>query len=201
MFKKTIYLISLFFCLFNIQAQKGSNIKLTLEGGFLAFSKSENLGFFLNVEPKLKVSENTFIGLRIGATINSQVYENKDSTLFKIGHEYDNGFASVVPTFEYHWDKDNFRPYLGIGIGPYLLANYVDVSRAVIINPSEDEFEIKIKYRLGILLRGGVERGKSRLGMEYNLIPKTDIKIPDGQKVGIVKSSYFGFAYGYTIGG
>ncbi len=61
--------------------------------------------------------------------------------------------------------------------------------------------EGSVNNQVGFLLRGGFELGKTRLGLEYNFIPKADIEIPNGQIIGTVDNSYFGLSIGFTIGG
>ena len=56
-------------------------------------------------------------------------------------------------------------------------------------------------FQIGFLLRGGLEIGKIRCGLEYNLISKADIKMPNGQIIGTVNNSYLGLFIGFTIGG
>lgn len=205
MLKRAIILQTLFFCFFHLNAQQKSDTKLNVEAGVLAFSKYENLGLFFNIEPKLRVSNNAFIGLRMGVTINSQSYENNDNPQFIIDEKYDNGFFSALATYSYYWNEKRFlrkyilRPYIGFGAGPSLLAYSVDVFQTGTMPPADDMFQVPVDYRIGFLLKAGVELGKLTLGLEYNLIPKADIEVPSGQKIGIVNGSYLGFSLGFTI--
>ena len=112
MLKIVILLITLLFCLFSLNAQEKSNLKLGIEPGFLVLTDSENIGLFLNLEPKLKVHKNTFIGLRIGVALNSQKFENYGRSQFYIDEQADNGGFSVVPTIEYYLNEDNIRPFI-----------------------------------------------------------------------------------------
>lgn len=199
MFKKELLLIASLFCLFNLNAQVKNNMKLGIETGFLLLSDSENLGMFLNVEPKLKILQNAFMGVRFGVTLNSQKFEIDDGSQFNIDDENDHAVISFVPTFDYYLNANNFRPYLGLGLGIYLFSD-IDVSQ-IVANPTEDEFEVRVNNQVGVLLRGGFELGKLRFGLEYNYIQKADIEIPNGQVIGTVNNSYFGLSIGYAIGG
>lgn len=201
MLKRIILLQTLLFCLFPLSAQENNNMKLGIEIGLIPFADSENLGLFFHAEPTLAISNNAFMGMRVGATINSQTFENDDNSQFVIDDKSDNGFLSIVPTFGYAWNEKNFRPYAGIGLGPYLLVNSIDVFQIGTVNPLEEVLEVQINYQAGLLLRGGFEYGKSKLGLEYNFIPRIDIDIPTGQKIGTVNSSYLGLSAGFTIGG
>jgi hypothetical protein len=46
------------------------------------------------------------------------------------------------------------------------------------------------------LIRGGIELGKFRLALEYNLIPKSDLEIGES-----IDNSYFGASIGFFVGG
>ncbi len=199
--KKVLSLIILLFCLFSVNAQENSIFKLRIETGFLAFSVSENLGLFLNVEPNLKFSENTAIGLRIGVRLNSQNIENIDIFQFNTDDESENGTLSFIPTFDYYFNKVNYRSYLGLGLGIHFLPNPIEVFPVVIANPSENILEGSVNKRVGLLLRGGFELDNLRFGLEYNFVPKTDIEIPNGQIIGTVDTSYLGLSVGFIIGG
>ncbi|MBG6133745.1 outer membrane protein W [Aquimarina sp. EL_43] len=194
--KQKLVLITLVFCLFNLNAQEKSNITFRIEPGILLFSESGNLELLLNVEPKIKISENKVIGLRFGVALNSQKFENNDSAQFNIDDQSDNAVISFVPTFDYYLNENNYRPYVGLGVGYYLLS-YIDVSPV----GSADVLEGSVNNQIGFLLRGGFEFGKTRLGLEYNLIPKADIELPSGQIIGTVDSGYLGLSIGFTIGG
>ncbi len=195
MLKKKLALVFLLFSLFNLNAQETSNITLRITPGVLINSHSENLGLFLHVEPKIKISENAVIGLRFGLILNSQKFEINESSPFNINKEHDNAVVSFVPTYDYYLNKNNIRPYVGLGIGYYL------VSEIPIANPSQGVSDGNVNNQIGGLLRTGVELGKIRFEIEYNFIPKADIEIPNNQIIGTVDNSYLGLSIGFTIGG
>ena len=200
MLKKIILLAVLFFHLTNLNAQGWNNVRLGLDIGVLDLLESENFGLFLNVEPKLKSSRNMTLGLRIAITANSLTYENYDNTQFSINEASGNGSISFVPTLDYCWYENKFRPNLGFGIGTYLLVTYLDVYPITPGNSYEEVIEINVKNRFGLLLKGGFTLGRSRLGLEYNFVPKAELEIPTGQKVGKVDLSYFGLSIGLILG-
>lgn len=189
--KKNLLLITLLFGLSNLYAQ----VKLRIEPGFLLKTESENLGLMLNVEPNIEISKNRVIGLRFGLALNPQKFKNNDSSQFFFDDKNDNVVLSFMPTFDYYLNDKYTRPYLGLGLGYYLF------SSVVIANPSENITEGSVNNQLGLLLRGGLEWGKTKIGVEYNFIPKADIKIPNGEIIGTVDNSYFGISIGFLIGG
>lgn len=181
------------FCVFNTNAQ----VKFRIEPGVLLNADSENLALLLNIEPKVQTSENIVFGLRIGLATNTQKFKINDPSQFFIDDAHDNGIISFVPTFDYYLNQNNNRPYVGLGLGYYLF-NGTDVSTR---NGSREVLEGSVNNQLGFLIRGGLEIGNTRYGLEYNLIPKATIEIPNGQTIGTVDNSYFGLSIGFTIGG
>lgn len=197
MLKKILLLIPLFFCLVHLTAQEKNNIKLVIETGLLPLSEdSPNLGLFLNVEPKIKILENTFIGLRFGLTINSHTFETDDSFQFNIDEEFDNAILSFLPTVDYYLNEHHARPYIGFGLGLHLSPNYIDVFQVGMA----DVLAGSVDNRIGFLLRGGVELGKLRFGGEYNFVPRADIVLPNSKVIGAVGNSYFGLSIGLSLG-
>lgn len=211
MLKKIILSQIVFLYLFNLNAQEQSNIKLKIETGLLWDSVEGRIyhsGPFLNVEPKLKTSKNTVIGLRIGAALNTQRILISDPSQFYINNNVGfNGVISLGPTFDYYFTTDNFRPYLGIGFGHNFLTttkNGFDIG-----NPSGD-VELSIDNQVGLLFRGGFDLhklvigrfdfSKFDLGLAFNYIPKSDVELSNGQKIGTVVTSNVALSIGHTIG-
>lgn len=201
MLKRVVLLKAVLFFTISAIAQDKDDLIIRTEIGILDLSETGSFGLFLHVEPKLRSSENTVIGLRLGVTLNSETIENTNSTLFSINDDSDNGVISVVPTFDYYWNEHKLRPSIGMGVGAYLLGSYIDVSRRGTPDHAAGDFKVNLKYQVGVLLRGGVILGKSRLGLEYNFIPKSDLQLTDGQKIGTVDLSYLGLSIGFKIGG
>ncbi len=203
--KKACLLLALFCCLLNLNAQEKGNTKLALEiGPLLSAGNAENLSFFFNVEPKVKVVDNFFVGLRFGVVVNATRYENNDVFQFNIDDEFDNGVISFVPNVDYYLEdlrlKENiYRPYLGVGLGYYLTSD-VEVFRLGGGNP-EEPLEVSIKKLVGFLLRGGFEMRKLRVGLEYTFLPEADIILPGEETVGTLRSSFLGLSVGLLIGG
>ena len=178
MLKKKLVFVLLMFNLFNLTAQVNQGIKLRIEPGVLMFSDIENLGLLLNIEPKLEISDNTDIGMRFGVVLNAQQFKKISSDFF-LDDESDNAVISFTPTFDYYLNNDKHCPYLGLGLRYYVFS-YVDLLRR---NGSSEELEGSMNNKIGLLLRGGFESGKTRVGLEYNFIPKADIEIQSGEKL------------------
>lgn len=194
--KNELLLMLLLFGLLHVNAQEENNISLRVAPGILIFSDIENLGLLLTVEPNIKISKNTIIGLRFGVSINSQKFDSSDPSQFNIDGQNDSGAISFAPTYDHYFDEVTYRPYMGLGLGYYLLST-IDVSQI----GEREILEGTVKNQLGVLLRTGFELGTTRIGLEYNFIPKADIEIPNGQIIGKVSSDYLGLSIGFTIEG
>ncbi len=201
MLRKLLLPICLWCGLVQLNAQESVNLKLGIEAGILPLSEdTENLGLFLNVEPKINIFENTFLGVRFGLVINSHVFENSNSFEYLIEESFDNAIFSFVPTIDYYLNDNQYRPYIGGGVGLHLQANPIEVF-PITSSFSEAVIDGKVKKRIGFLVRGGFETGKLRIGIEYNFVPKVDIEIPNGEIVGTVENHYVGLSIGVMFGG
>ncbi|WKN45662.1 hypothetical protein [Tunicatimonas pelagia] len=187
-------------------------MKLKIETGF----DLGKPGLFLNVEPKVRSTENTVVGLRFGvvgysgsnsiSTINTQTIGNNTGFEYTVNEKSGNGVISFVPTFDYYLNENIllnkyfFRPYLGLGVGYYLLGTYVEVTQLDKADFSREEIRGSVSNQIGVLVRGGVEFNKLIIGLEYNFTPKGDIELPNTQTIGTVDLSFIGLSFGYTIG-
>ncbi|UZO79618.1 hypothetical protein NBT05_11705 [Aquimarina sp. ERC-38] len=182
------------FLLLNLNAQ----VILRIEPGLLLESNSNSLGLLLNIEPKVEASKNAVIGLRFGIATNPQKIRLNDNLPYFIDELNDNAVISFIPTYDYYFNTKRYRPYLGFGLGYYLFSN-IDVSDRN--NGSLEILEGSVKNQMGFLLRGGIEIGNIRYGLEYNFIPKATINIRNKQSVGTIDNSYLGLFIGFKIGG
>lgn len=192
--KKKLLLLFLLLGLFKVNGQETHDLNLRVIPGLLLLSDSDNIGLMLNAEPYFKISERSRIGLRFGVALNSHKFEQNKNSQFIIDRNSDGATVSFVPTFDYYFTKDKVKPYVGLGIGYYL------ISYVAIANPTKEVSEGSVNNQIGRLLRGGFDLGKTRFGVEYNFIPKADIEIPNDQPLGVVKSSYFGLSVGFSFG-
>lgn len=198
--KKGLILITLLFFLNNLSAQAPNRFALGIEIGTVASSDLNSNGFLLNIEPKYKIIENGFIGLRFGVSIGSRGKNEANDMQFNIESMSGSGALSIVPTFDYYFNDNKFRPFSGIGIGYYSF-NDLDVIRTDSVTSIQEQFKGKVNSQIGLLLRSGFELAKFRLTLEYNLISKVDIEAPDAQIIGKVSEGYWGLSIGFRIGG
>ncbi|MEO0331216.1 MAG: hypothetical protein AAF223_05955, partial [Bacteroidota bacterium] len=178
MLRKIVILITLLFWLLDVNAQQSGNMKLKIETGF----DLEKPGLFLNVEPRMRATENTVIGLRFGivgysgsnsiSTIDTQTIGNNADFEYTINEKSGNGVISFVPTLDYYLNENIllnkyfFRPYLGLGVGYYLLGTYIEVTQLDKAGFSKEEIKGSVSNQVGFLVRGGVEFNKLIIGLE-----------------------------------
>lgn len=182
------------FCVLPINAQEKNNVQLQVAPGILVKNESENLGLLLNVEPHIAISSRSAIGLRFGLAVNPQKFDNNGNTPFRFDPEKDNGILSFMPTYTYYLNDRYVRPFVGVGVGYYAFSS-IDLE-----NPTENVAEGSVNNQLGFLVRGGLKWRKTSLGLEYNIVPKSDVSIPTGEIIGTVDNSYLGLSIGFTLG-
>ena len=59
---------------------------------------------------------------------------------------------------------------------------------------------MEVDKQAGVLFRAGLESGRIRLGLEYNLLRKAKIQLPNCQQIGTVNNSYLGLSFGLIVG-
>ncbi len=184
-------------------AQNENKFKIVLEAG-IALSSSSDSGILIGIEPKYDISSNSTIGLRLaGAIISGRYVKFENESIFVL----DDGILpsyetySIAATFDKYFNKNKgkFIPFIGGGIGFYKLSNQDDIT--TIDDPIMSFSNIEIKGKVGFLIRSGFEFKKLRLDIEYNIIPKSDLKIQEGETIGTVNDSYFGISLGIILGG
>ena len=124
------------------------------------------------MEPKYNLTDNSNIGLRLGtaaSVTDSEVGAN----------------LSVLGTYDYYFNKgtSSAAPFIGVGLGAYILGETEGKSGS-------------LGSQFGGMIRGGVELGKFRLALEYNIIPKSNLEIGES-----IDNSYFGASIGFYVGG
>ena len=146
--------------------------------------------------------------MKLGAAKNTQWILNSDPGQFRIANEIGhNSIISIGPTFDYYINTSKSRPYIGLGI----VHNFLTTNKNgfFVDNPS-DPRELSIDNKIGFLLRAGVDLRKVTigrsdlskfiLGLEFNYIPKADVKASNGQKLGTIANSYLALSIGYVFG-
>lgn len=157
--------------------------------------KGSKGGVLFAVEPKYAVISNLSVGLRMEAAVVARFsgYDangNPNNVSVK-------GSASYLATGDFYF-KDNysFRPFVGAGAGIFSLAS---------IETNSSTGEVSAGSKFGGMVRGGFELSHFRLGLEYNIVPKTTFEGYDENgnlTSGLTSNnSYIGIKVGVCIGG
>ena len=207
-FSRTMLLLMILFCGFvNLNAQKEPNFKLKVAAG-LNWKPAEKdvnlLGQIYGLEFNLKTSKKTFIGLRIQANENHSNNEKYKPTQFFIDNNFrinvvedtPSTLISLVPTVDYYFGENDIKPYFGIGVGIYRLAPSI---KSLQQSNSLEVLQTSIDKQIGFLIRGGIDIWKLTIGLEYNYLSETSIKIPNGLVIGTVDDSFLACSIGYLF--
>ena len=177
---------------FSGYAQKKDGFRVGLDFGIVP--ASDGGGVFLSLEPKYNIKDNMNVGLRIGgAAIVRDVNNFGTTTNAKVSAN-----GSYVATYDYYFNASgkSFVPYIGGGAGYYSIANieFDDTNNS-------NDLQVDAAGKMGGLVRGGFEWGKFRMGLEYNLVPKSTLQDINGNNKGTVGNSYLGIHLGFYVGG
>ena len=152
-------------------------------------------GIVLALEPKYAVIPNLAVGLRMEGAIIAKFSgydENGNAMNTKV-----KAAGSYLATGDYYFTNNYaLRPFVGAGAGIFSLAG-------IEVNSSSENISGGSEF--GGMVRGGIEAGHFRLGLEYNLVPKTTFEGYDSNGnyvTGLTSSNnYIGIKIGACIGG
>lgn len=159
-------------------------------------------GVLFAIEPKYAVASAISVGLRMEAAVMARGYVgvNNDAGSANIDVK---ASGSYLLTGDYYFTGNHsFRPFGGIGTGIYSIAAAKVTGDG---GSGTGEASVGGGSKFGGLIRTGFEAGHFRLGIEYNLVPKTEIVAYAGNGSGDTKieskNSYIGIKIGAVIGG
>ena len=193
--KKIILVLFITLVVANGYSQKEGSFRVGLDLGYVPAGGGG--GGMFSLEPKYNIKDNMNVGLRLGgaAVVRDLVSNENEEFTAKVA-----GIGSFVGTYDYYFHKSgsSFAPYVGGGLGYFSLANVeVDdsnVDENSTLNPA-------VSGVMGGLIRAGFEWAGFRMGLEYNIIPDSDMEDLNGNKVGTAKNAYIGIHIGFFVGG
>src|SRR5262245_19361797 len=150
-------------------------------------------GIILALEPKYAVIPNIAVGLRMEGAIIAKFsgYDDEGNAL----NTKVKAAGSYLATGDYYFTNNySLRPFVGAGAGIFSIAG-------IEVNSSSENISGGSKF--GGMIRGGIEAGHFRLGLEYNLVPKTTFEGYDSNGnyvTGLTSSNnYLGIKIGACI--
>lgn len=191
--KSILTIITLILAVAGYAQQQGA-FRVGFDGG-VAIPRG-GAGILAAIEPKYNVTDNLNIGLKMGVAAMAK------EIVWTSGNEpvdaEAGANASLLLTCDYYLNKGGRSAfYIGAGGGYFSLAN-------VKVDDNSDTGEldyIAVTNKPGGLVRLGFESGKFRMGLEYNLIPETELQNTAGSVIGSSRNSYMGLHLGFYVGG
>ena len=190
--KKIILVVLLALAFTSGYSQKKGAFRVGLDGGYVPTGGGG--GGLLSLEGKYNLTNNMNVGLRFSS---AGIARNIEMGNGQVTNADISGIASIVGTYDYyiHIGSISLVPYFGGGIGYYSIAN-VEAEGASYTSNIESTGE------LGGLIRGGIEWGKLRVGLEYNIVPNSNLQDINGNVTNVtVDNAYFGITIGFYLGG
>ncbi|HWS61071.1 MAG TPA: hypothetical protein VN182_09090 [Flavobacterium sp.] len=190
--KKIILLVLLALTFAFSYSQEKGRFRVGLDLGYVPTGGGG--GGLFSLEGKYNLTNNMNVGLRFcSAGIARNIETNS-------GQEINadiSGIGSFVGTYDYyfHIGSMSLVPFVGAGIGYYSIAN-------VEAEGSSYTSNVETTGEMGGLIRGGIEWGKFRFGLEYNIVPDSNLQDIYGNVTdATVANSYFGITIGFYLGG
>jgi len=153
----------------------------------------KGIGFGIDMQLGYNLKDNMNVGTKLGIAAMAKV-----DPIGETGTAAAN--VNFLGTFTYYFNsgESSFAPFVGSGLGVYVLA-------AESISSSLD-YTVDFGNRFGGMLTAGFEIAKFRLAFEYNMIPSSAVKFT-GTRGSIditndkIKNSYSAVTLGFYFGG
>lgn len=149
-------------------------------------------GVLFVIEPKYAVIPSLSVGLRWELAVMARGRADATGTNTEVDVK---AAGSYLVTGDYYFTSSKARPFAGAGLGIYSLA----------AASTEDEgASVSAGTKFGEMIRAGVELSHFRVGLEYNIVPKTTMEYINSNGIKTttsMKNGYIGIKAGFTIGG
>jgi len=168
--------------------------KFDLSTGYaIPGGKGAKGGILFVGEPKYAVIPNLSVGLRLEIAIMARGMSDASGNVSEVDVK---AAGSYLATGDYYFTQNVVRPFSGVGVGIYSLAG---------ASASNTTASAGTGSKFGEMVRAGVEISHFRVGLEYNIVPSTNMESVDAQSgetyTTTSKNSYIGIKIGATIGG
>jgi len=141
-------------------------------------------GLLFAFEPKYAlVNDKVCFGLRLEGAL-TKIASDSDSLNVDISSESATNISALI-TSDFYFNNNEVRPFLGCGTGVYTINTVVGKNEGQLLP------DISQITRWGFMLRGGVEWGHLRAGLEYNFVSNSASQ----------SFKYIGIKVGILLGG
>ncbi|MDF9795021.1 opacity protein-like surface antigen [Catalinimonas alkaloidigena] len=168
-------------------AQDYKPFKLGLGLGY-AKPGSGGGGILVDLEPAYRINDDIAVGLRIESAVMAKI--SPDGTEASASAN-----GSYTVNGQYYLTSSKVRPYVGAGVGVYMLAA---------VSASDTNAEVGGGSEIGFYPRLGLDIGNFNINIDYNIISSSESVMADGSgtTTGKIKNSYMGIRIGgYMFGG
>lgn len=148
-----------------------------------ASGKGAKGGVLWTLEPGYRVNDQILANLRIEGAVIARGSATETSASLDVA-----ALGSYTLNGQYYFNNNNFRPYVGVGLGMYSLAA---ASMDVNVNGTTQQQVVASANKIGFYPRVGFDAGHFTLNIDYNIVPETDG----------IKNSYLGIRLGGFFGG
>jgi len=198
--KKAIYVMLLLVVFTGLRAQQQGKVRVGFNAGVDVPGGGVGLGGDLDIRYNLQ--DNLNLGIKFAGDVMM-----KNMYVDKINLEASatgTAISSTMVTGDYYFNEgvSLFAPFVGGGFGLYKIANVkATVTGDQVPEPPTNFTNYTPDRKFGALIRGGFELGHFRLGLEYNIIPKSAVyEVTDGS-VGLASNSFVKLSLGFYLGG
>lgn len=184
--KKTLTIFVLALCVSTFgYAQEYKPFQLYLGLGYAAPADGGG-GVIVDLEPSYRINDQLAVGLRLESAAMAKNFSGDISAETKVS-----AVGSYTVNARYYLGSSNFRPYVGAGIGVFVLGTVeVDVSGST----AGGDYDAGSKF--GFYPRIGFDVGHFNMNLDYNIVGKNE---ESGTEL---KNSYIGIRIGaFLFGG
>ena len=178
--KKNLLVVFFALCALGVNAQDFKPFQLYLGLGY-AMPSDGGGGILFDIEPAYRINDALAVGLRLESAAMAKSVGTEDGKISGVGSYTVNG--------KYYLSDNNFRPYVGAGLGLFALGS-VEVSGGGTTGG------IEAGTTFGFYPRIGFDAGHFNINVDYNIIGSTQVSSGD------IKNSYIGIRIGgFFFGG
>ena len=167
-------------------AQQQGRVRGSLNAGYAI--PTGGGGVAVDAQIGYNLLDNMTVGLKWGGALMARVSPNDDGGDISFNNSY---LATL--TYFFNNGSSRFAPFAGLGLGMYQVASF---------GAGDANIRVAGGNKFGGMVTAGFEFGKFRLGIEYKLIPGSDVYYTGTAPARTtIPNSYFGVTIGFVIGG
>ena len=183
--KKVLFFVVLAVMTTSAFAQQQGRIRGSLNAGYAIPTGGGGVAF--DAQLGYNITDNMNVGVKWGGAMMGRLSPDGESASISFNNNY-------LATFTYFLNNGGrFAPFAGIGLGAYGIASF---------GAGDEHLSVAGGTKFGGMLTAGFELGRFRLGVEYNLIPSSEVSYTGTTPARTsIPNSYFAVTLGFVLGG